>query len=126
MSALDRDARKQVLLTRIAFERVELRRDLARVQEAASVPNLVRAAVGENVGRTLLGAMLPGKNAWWPLAMSLLRKYKIAATLATGFAPALGGRGLKRITKVAAIASVAWLGWRAVQGFRGQGSKPEP
>jgi hypothetical protein len=121
---MDRDARKQVLLTRIAFERIELRRDMARLQEAASVPNLVRAAVGDNVARTIFGAMIPGKTAWLPLAMSLLRKYKVAATLLAGVTPALGGRGLKRLTKYAAVASAAWAAWQVVRAFRAPGTKP--
>jgi hypothetical protein len=116
---MDRHARKQVLLTRIAFERMELRRDLARLQEAASVPNLVRAAAGESLGKTLLAAMVPGKSSWWPLALALLRRYRVAATLAAGFLPGLrvSGRGVKRVVKIAAIASVAWFGWRAARGF---------
>jgi hypothetical protein len=126
MSAMDRDARKQVLLTRIAFERIELRRDLARVQEAASVPNLVRAAVGENVGRALLGAMLPGKTSWLPLAMSMLKKYKVVATLAAGFAPGVTFRGLKSLTKYAGIASAVWFGWRAFSAFRGARDAQDP
>ena len=120
---MDRAARKQVLLTRIAFERMELRRDFSRVRQATSLPTLVRAAVGENVGRALLGAMLPGKSSWLPTALSMFRKYKLAATLAAGFAPGLAGVGLKRMTKLAAFASAAWLGWRAYQGYKSQSAQ---
>jgi hypothetical protein len=119
---MDRHARKQVLLTRIAFERMELRRDLARVQQATNVSSLLRTVAGDNLGKTLLGAMLPGKSSWLPMALSLLRRYKVAAALVGGLAPTLGGRkGWRRIGTVAALASAAWLGWRAAQGL---GKKP--
>ena len=119
---MDRHARKQVLLTRIAFERMELRRDLARVQQATNVSSLLHAALGDNLGKTLLGAVFPGKGTWLPLALSMLRRYRVAAALVGGLAPALGGRrGWRRIVKLAALASAGWLGWRAAQGF---GKKP--
>jgi hypothetical protein len=54
MNTMDRDARKQVLLTRIAFERIELRRDVARLEQAARIPNLLRAAVGAGLAPSLL------------------------------------------------------------------------
>ena len=110
--ALDRDARKQVLLTRIAFERVELRRDLARVRQAARLSSLLRSALGPKLGRSLFGA--GGADGWVGVALGLLRRYRIAAALLGGVAPGLRGRrGWPRILRYGALAAAAWFGWRA-------------
>lgn len=118
MNAMDRHARKQVLLTRIAFERAELRDELARVGNAARVSNLLRGAIGGNVGRSLFGAAGPaGQGGWVGLALSLLRRYRLAAALLGGAAPIVRGRGgWRRVVRVGALAAVAYFGWRFVQG----------
>jgi hypothetical protein len=118
MNPMDRHARKQVLLTRIAFERVELGRELARVNQAARLPNLLRGAVGGDLGRSLFGAAgAAGQGGWVGLALSLLRRYRVAAALFGGVAPLLGGRrGWRRWVRLGGLAAAAWLGWRALQG----------
>lgn len=117
-TSIDRDARKQVLLTRIAFERVELRREFARVQQAAHLPNILRAALGGSLGRSLFGSGSPaGAGGWIALALSLLGRYRVAAALLGGAAPVLRGRkGWRRLVRLGLLAAAAWLGWRAARG----------
>ncbi|MDE2094300.1 MAG: hypothetical protein KGI87_10645, partial [Burkholderiales bacterium] len=98
MNPIDRHARKQVLLTRIAFERVELQRDLEQLRQAARVPQLLRGLVGASLGRSLFGAggAATGGSAakgWLGLALSLLRRYRVAAVLLGAVTPLLRGRG---------------------------------
>jgi|GEM_PF-1412534 len=114
MNAMDRHARKQVLLTRIAFERAELRTELAQVNRAAHLPNLLRGAIGGRLGRSLFGAAGPaGQGGWVGLALSLLRRYRVAAALLGGAAPILRGRGgWRRIVRMGGLAAVAYFGWR--------------
>ena len=119
---LDRDARKQLLLTRIAFERSALRRDLSRVHQAASLRHLLRGALPGGIGQALLGASkLPGSTAGWlALALSLLRRYRTATTLLGGLAPTWSARrGWRRVRRwgivAAALGAGVWFGWRALQ-----------
>jgi hypothetical protein len=119
MSPIDRDARKQVLLTRIAFERSELARELAQVNRAARVPNLLRGLFGGGgLGRSLLGAGGPaGQAGWVALALALLRRYRVVATLLGGVAPLLRGHGRWRrhLLQLGGLAAAAWAGWRLVR-----------
>ena len=119
---IDRHARKQVLLTRIAFERADLRSDLARVHEAVRLPNLLRGTVGGGIARSLLGigapARSPGSAAggWLGLAWSLLKRYRLAAAVLGGAAPLLRGRrGWRRWARLGSLAAAGWFGWRAWQ-----------
>jgi hypothetical protein len=123
MSAADRHARKQVLLTRIAFGREELRRDIVRVKQAAQPSHLLRAAVGNTLagtlGRSLLGAAASGD--WLGAAMGLLRRYRVVAALVGSAAPLLRGGGpWRRVLRIAVIAGAGWLGWRVVRGRQRQ------
>ena len=68
MNAMDRHARKQVLLTRIAFERIALRGELARVDQAARLPNLLRSAIGGNLAASLFGSPLAATRTRTPLS----------------------------------------------------------
>lgn len=115
---MDRHARKQVLLTRIAFERSELRGEFARVNQAARLPNLLRGAVGGGIGRSLFGAAGPaGRGGWLGLTLSLLRRYRVAAALLGGAAPMLRGRGgWQRVVRLGGLAAAAYFGWRVAQG----------
>jgi hypothetical protein len=118
---IDRDARKQLLLTRIAFERSMLRSDLTRVRQAASVPHLLRAALPGGVGQALFGAdRLPANTAGWlALGLGLLRRYRTAAALLGGLAPAFSLRRslrrARRVGMVAALGAGAWYVWRVFQ-----------
>jgi hypothetical protein len=118
MNAMDRHARKQVLLTRIAFERVELRAELAQVNAAARLPNLLRGAIGGNIGRALFGAAgVAGQGGWVALALSLLRRYRVAAAVLGSAAPLLRGRGgWRRVVRLGGLAAAVYFGWRFVQG----------
>jgi hypothetical protein len=121
MIMIDRQARKQVLLTRIAFERSELARELAQVNRAARVPNLLRGLFGgSGVGRSLFGAGgRPGQAGWVGLALSLLRRYRVAVALLGGATPLLrghGGRWGRRLLSLGGLAAAAWAGWRLVRG----------
>ncbi len=118
MNAMDGHARKQVLLTRIAFERIELRGELAQVNQAARLPSLLRGAIGGNLGKSLFGAVGPtGQGGWVGLALSLLRRYRVAAALLGGSAPILRGRGgWRRVVRVGGFAAAAYVGWRFFQG----------
>jgi len=116
MTAVDRHARKQVLLTRIAFERIELRRDLARVHEAAHLPRLLRSLVGGSLGPQLFGGGAAGSAGWLRLALSLLGRYRVATALFAGVAPLLRRRSRWRhLVKLGAIGAIGWFGWRALR-----------
>ena len=121
--SIDRQARKQVLLTRIAFERGELARELARVNRAARVPNLLRGVFGigglGGLGRSLFGAGGPaGQAGWVALGLSLLRRYRVVAALLGSAAPLLRGHGRwrRRLLQLGGLAAAAWAGWRLVRG----------
>lgn len=123
---MDRHARKQVLLTRIAFERAALRSEFAHAYQAARLPNLLRGAIGGNLGRSLFGAAGPGsRGGWVGLAWSLLRRYRVAATLLGSAAAILRGRGWRRVARVGGLATAAYFGWRFMQGRR-RGKQPPP
>ena len=119
MGDIDRHARKQVLLTRIAFERIELQRDLARVREAAHLPRLLRSLVGGSLGPQLFGGGAAGSAGWVRLALSLLGRYRVATALFAGVAPLLRGRRWRRLIKLGAIGAIGWFGWRAWRGRTG-------
>ncbi|MEP6877100.1 MAG: hypothetical protein ABI887_22285 [Burkholderiales bacterium] len=110
MNRVDRLARKQVLLTRIAFTRNELRRDVTQLKRAVQVPQLLRAALGQKLGGTLLGAGIQGD--WLTTGLAWLRRYRVAAALVGGVTPLLrsGGRW-RRLLRFAVIAGAGWLGW---------------
>jgi hypothetical protein len=116
MDAVDRQARKQVLLTRIAFDRIELQRDLARVREAAHLPRLLRSLVGGSLGSQLFGGGASGHAGWVRLALSLLARYRVATALFAGVAPLLRRNRWRRLVKLGAIGAIGaagWAGWRA-------------
>lgn len=118
MKTTDREAQKQVLLARIAYQRIELRRELAQVREAARVPQLLRAALGGGTwSRALFGATGTGGTGgagWLDQAWSLLRRYRVLAPLLGAMAPALGGRS-RRLVRIGLLGAAAWFGWRATR-----------
>jgi hypothetical protein len=123
-NAMDRDARKQVLLTRIAFERIELRRDLALVEQSVRVPRILRAVLGGGLGSVFTKASLDKSGNWAALALSMLRRYRVAATLLGGLVPMVTGRsGWRRVVRLGAVGAALWFGWRAM---RGSGEPPPP
>ena len=114
MNGVDRHARKQVLLARIAFTRNELRRDVTQFKRAVQVPQLLRAALGQKLGGTLLGVGIKGD--WLTTGLAWLRRYRVAAALVGGVTPLLRGRGRwRRLLRVAVIGGAGWLGWRFVR-----------
>ena len=120
MNAADRHARKQVLLTRIAFQREQLRLDLRQVRHAVEPQQLVRAVLGESlggtIGRTLFGDRPHNASDLLGQALAWMRRYRVAAALVGGVLPALRGRGRwRRVLRLSVIAGAAWLGWSIVR-----------
>jgi hypothetical protein len=114
MNSAERHARKQVLLTRIALARNELRRDVVQVRRAAQWPHLLRAAFGARFSGVLLGASARGD--WLGTALGWLRRYRVAAALVGGAVPMLRGAGRwRRALRIGLVAGAAWLGWRVVR-----------
>lgn len=112
---MDPEARRQLLLTRIALNRAAMRVALAEVRHAASMRRLLGSAIGgalwgggDGEGRRL------GSQGWARVAWTLLRRYRVAAA-ALGLMPSVAGhwRGLARLTLVALAAGGAWRLWRA-------------
>lgn len=116
MNAAERHARKQVLLTRIAFTRNELRRDVAQVKRAAQAPQLLRAVVGQRLGASLFGATTGLKGDWLAAALAWMRRYRAAAGLVGALPLLRGGGRWRRLLRIAVTAAGAgWLGWRVVR-----------
>lgn len=120
---LDRHARKQVLLTRIAFERADLRSELARMNQAVRLPNLLRLAVSGRLAKSLLGlpAASGAGTGWLGAAWALLKRYRVAAAVLGTAAPMLRRRGWFRTgAGLGALGAAAWFAWRQFMG----GDKP--
>ena len=116
MNGNERDARKQVLLTRIAFQRNELRREFVQMRHATEPRQLLRAVVGDSFARTLFGTGKAGTGDLVGQALAWLRRYRVAAALVGSAAPLLRGGGRwRRMLRVAVIAGAGWLGWRMVR-----------
>jgi hypothetical protein len=125
MTGDERHARKQVLLTRIAFQRDQLHREWLQVQHATEPRQLLRSLIGNSLGSTISRALFGrkteggGSDDLVGQALGWLRRYRVAATLVGGVAPLLRGAGrLRRGLRIAAIAGAAWLGWRFVRDLR--------
>lgn len=121
MNGDDRHARKQVLLTRIAYQRNQLRREWTQVGRATEPREILRALIGDSlggtVGRALFGRGPGSANDLVGQALGWLRRYRVAATLVGGVAPLLRGGGRwRRVLRIAALGGAAYLGWRAVRG----------
>jgi hypothetical protein len=116
MSPIERHARKQVLLTRIAFDRVELTRELAQVRHAVRLPPLLRSLLDSSLGPALFGRTPAGGTGWLGLALSLMSRSKVASTLLGGLLPVLGlGRLGRRLATLGAIGAAGWMAWRALR-----------
>jgi hypothetical protein len=120
MSPVERHARKQVLLTRIAFERNELRRELAQVRHATEPRQLLRALIGDSlggtIGRMLFGTGSTARSDLLGQALAWLRRYRVAAALIGSVVPVLRGGGRwRRVLRIGTIAGAAWLGWRVMR-----------
>jgi hypothetical protein len=115
---IDRHARKQVLLTRIAFERIEMRRDVTRLQQASRIPTLLRALLGIDAGRTSSPGGARDGNLLVQ-ALALWRRYRGVAMFLGSLAPIWGvAKGWRRIVLYAGIGTAAWVGWRALSRRR--------
>lgn len=133
---MDAQVRKQLLLTRITLDRVELRYGAARLRQSVGAPLLWRALVGADIGKALFGSSFGGAKTdaagWLRLGLTLLRRYRLAATVLGGLAPLLGlrrsaksgGRSIwRRAARLAVIGTAAWFGWRALRS-RNTGRAP--
>ena len=117
---LDPQAHRQLLLTRIAFERTEMRRDLNRLRQATTLPHLVRSLLGLGSGSgwfgPATGAGAPNRDGWIATAFAWLRRYRLASavlgTLFSGAAPLLRKRGRwGRLALLAAAGGAAYWVW---------------
>ena len=119
---VDIQARKLLLLTRIAAERQELTADLRQFRRAASLPTMLRSAIGPGFLSDLLGKKRGGGSAgggWLSLALSLVQRYRVAATLVGSVLPMIRrrhgerrGRGLRRVLLLAVVGGAAFAGWK--------------
>ena len=136
---MDPHIRKQLLLTRIALDRVELRYGAAQVRQSVGTPLLWRALVGADIGKALFGGGKTDAAGWLRLGLTLLRRYRFAATVLGSLAPLLGLRRpakrgprsvWRRAVRLAAIGTAVWFGWRALRsrsrsGNRGRGANTQ-
>ena len=127
----DPEARRQLLLTRIAFERNELRREVEQLREATTLPHLVRSALGlrPGAGGWFGGAAATdaqGHTDWFRIGLAWLRRYRLATsvvgTLFGGAAPLLRKRGRWRRTAFLAAAAGGAAYWVWNNTRRGGGS----
>jgi hypothetical protein len=120
MNAVERHARKQVLLARIEYQRHELRRDLVELGHAAEPRQMLRAAIGKRfsgpLGRRIFGSGQPAGADPLLQALGWLKRYRGVAALVGGALPILRGKGRwQRIARFAAAGvGAAYLSWRAV------------
>lgn len=130
---MDPHIRKQLLLTRIALDRVELRYGATRVRQSVGAPLLWRALLGADIGKALFGGGKTDGAGWLRLGLTLLRRYRLAATVFGSLAPLLGLRraakgrprnGWRRAVRLASIGTAAWFGWRALRNRR-SGANPK-
>jgi hypothetical protein len=124
---LDPEARRQLLLTRIAFERHELRRDIDRLRQATTLPQLLRSAFGLRPGSAWFGAAAGadalGRDGWIGTALAWLRRYRLASSvlgaLFGGAAPLMRKRGRwRRLVLLAAAGGAAYWLWNNTQTNR--------
>ena len=127
---LDREARKQLLLTRIAVSRDDLRRDIAQIHRASHPTHLLRAVVGDGVGSTLRRALAGRRGGgtdvadWVGIAFAWLRRYRVAMSLVGGVLPLLRGRRpWRRLVKLAGLGAVAWVATRALRARGGSAAR---
>lgn len=126
-SSLDRAARKQVLLTRIAFERSQMKGDVAQLRESSQVTNLLRSFFrGNKWTRSLFGSGRPRvqgqrgrrgqqEGGWLSVAMTMFTRYRTAATVVAALTPILGSvAGIGRLLKWGGVAAAGFIGWRTL------------
>lgn len=122
---MDIEARKQLLLTRIALERVQWVHDVEQVKQAANPKSMaaraIRAAVPDGLLSSVFGPSSGGKrHGGADLGMRafrifmLWRRYSILITLVGGMlSRAVAGKRVKRVvtlaTVVAGIGGGIWL-----------------
>jgi len=113
----DREVQRQLLLTRIALERGELRREVTELRAATSLPPLAKTLLRSALGVPPRHAgIAEGADSWLETALAWMRRYRVASTLlGTLFgaaAPTLGRRGRwKRLLVLAGLGGAAWWGW---------------
>ena len=121
---MDDSSRKQLLLTRIALDRAELRAGAARVHQAIGVPLLWRAVVGADIGRSLFSGGPADAAGWLRAGLALLRRYRWVATVLSGVVPMLrrpgrARKGWRRLARLGAIGVVGLTAWFARRAWRG-------
>jgi len=117
----DREVQRQLLLTRIALERGELRRDVEELRAATALPPLAKMLLRSAFGAPPRAAGASGADGWLETALAWLRRYRLAsAALGTIFgaaAPTLGRRlRWRSVALLAAMGGAAWWGWATKKG----------
>jgi hypothetical protein len=125
-SQLDPTTRKQLLLARIAADRLQWRSDLGQLKQAADPRSLaglfVRASFGPGWLSQWFASAGPGRDAGAPAeglsgyllqGLSFLRRHPVIWTLAGSALPWVRARrGLRRLAMLATVgAGVAGLTW---------------
>jgi len=113
---MDRQARRQLILTRTALERAELVIDLERVRRTVDVSQWFRAALRPSVLRNFFGDGDAGDQRWTRIALLLLRRYRLVGAAFGLLAPLLRGRSWLRSLLIASIVAAAtWAAWQALR-----------
>ena len=118
---MDPHTHKQLLLTRIALDRAQLRLAVDDVRRSASLGRLLGGAFQSPVLRRVWAVGAPADGGGWlGTALALLRRYRLAAT-ALGLITSVVGprRRLPRFGLLAAVAGGAWVAWRASRAAQG-------
>jgi hypothetical protein len=127
----DPETHRQLLLTRIALERSQLRRDVERLRQATTLPHLLRSALGLRPGTSWFGATTrtdaQGHTDWIGTALAWLRRYRLATSvlgaLFGGAAPLLRKRGRwRRLLLLAAAGGAAYWIWSNSRSGSGSGA----
>lgn len=125
----DAEARKQLLLTRIALERAQWTRDIGALRQVASLqrllPGALRAALGSGWLATLFGRApaspeysgAPGWAGQIARALALVRRYPILWSLLGSVLPWARGRRAKGRSRPVGIAVCGALAAAAIAAW---------
>jgi len=105
----DRNARHQLLLTRIAVDRVQMSNDLQRMRHAAQPARLLAAGWAATPLASLFGAASgAGPQPWAATALAMWRRWRRVAPVVGLLAPLLPKRRWLRRTALLATVLAGW------------------